>query len=76
MCFIVESDYQGQGRGSQLLRPVLRILDAERTPLYLETHKKINTEIYRHYGFRLVDTSRIPKTATLQYAMLQTPQKA
>ena len=74
MCFAVRRDMQGCGLGSQLIKPVLRILDDCRMPLYLETHKKINVRIYEKLGFALADTCLIPGTDTPQYAMLRFPK--
>ncbi len=71
MCLVVAPEKQGRGVGSRLIRPVLEILDKQCIPLYLETHKKINTRIYEHLGFSTVDISCIPGTATAQYAMLR-----
>ena len=71
MCFAVLPERQGRGVGSRLLRPVLRMADDRGVPLYLETHREINTQIYGHYGFDTVDISVIPGTAVKQYAMLR-----
>ena len=71
MCFVVKPEIQGLGLGSQLIKPVLSLLDERHIPLYLETHKEINTHIYEHLGFRVVDISTIPGTVTKQYGMLR-----
>ena len=71
MCFVVQPGLQGQGNGSRLIRPVLQALDARHVPLYLETHKAVNTRIYEHLGFHMADVSVIPGTETTQYAMLR-----
>ena len=70
MCFVVQPERQGQGIGSKLIRPVLRELNACRVPVYLETHRKSNTALYAHLGFRVADVSTIPGTTITQYAML------
>lgn len=51
--------------------PALQALDARHAPLYLETHKAVNTRIYEHLGFHMADISVIPGTETTQYAMLR-----
>ena len=71
MCFVVAPERQGRGVGSRLIRPVLAELDARHIPLYLETHKAVNVELYRHLGFRMADVSSIPGTNITQYAMLR-----
>ena len=75
MCFVVLPEMQGQGLGSGLIKPVLNILDSKNIPLYLETHKPRNTQIYEHLGFDMVDTSVIPGTDISQYAMLRRPRR-
>lgn len=71
MCFVVVPALQGQGVGSQLIRPTLEIFERNHIPLYLETHKAINVEIYKHYGFEIVDCNPIPKTGIMQYSMIK-----
>ena len=71
MCFAAVPDRQGKGADSRLIKPVLHILDEYRIPLYLETHKEINTHIYNHLGFDVVDVSSTLRTDTTQYAMLR-----
>ena len=71
MCLVVNPQQQSMGIGSKLLRPVLQILDEHHAPLYLETHKKLNTKIYQHFGFDTVDVSVIPGTNRAQYGMLR-----
>lgn len=73
MCFVVLPEMQGGGLGSSLIKPVLNVLDSQNIPLYLETHKVVNTEIYKHLGFNMVDVSVIPGTNISQYAMLREP---
>ena len=69
MCFVVAPKMQGQGVGSRLIRPVLEILEKNHMPLYLETHKAVNVEFYKHFGFETVGTSTIPGTQILQYSL-------
>ena len=71
MCFVVLPEKQGQGTGSRLMKPALHALDEHHISLYLETHKEINTHIYKHFGFDVVDISTIPGTGRTQYAMLR-----
>ena len=57
--------------GSRLIRPALDVLGSHGAPVYLETHKAVNTRIYAHLGFYTVDTCAIPGTGITQYAMLR-----
>lgn len=74
MCFVVAPEKQGQGIGSRLIRPALNALERDNIPLYLETHKAVNTDLYRHLGFEAVGSSRIPKTEIVQYSMIKKPR--
>lgn len=49
----------------------LAVLESHGAPVYLETHKAVNTRIYAHLGFHTVDTCAIPNTGITQYAMLR-----
>ena len=69
MCFAVAPQRQGQGMGSRLIRPVLDVLERDGAPLYLETHKAVNVDIYRHFGFDTVGVSKIPGTDIVQHSM-------
>lgn len=71
MCFAVSPQTQGQGVGSQLIRPALNVLKDRNIPLYLETHKTVNVDIYKHLGFETVETTTIPGTKIVQYSMMK-----
>ena len=45
---------QGQGRGRELLRPVLDRCDAEGLPVYLESSNPRNLAFYHRLGFEIV----------------------
>jgi GNAT superfamily N-acetyltransferase len=57
----VEPDRQGQGVGSQLIRPGLDLCDREGLPAYLETGKEANLAFYGRHGFHVLDEIRLPK---------------
>ena len=71
MRLVASPEVQGRGQGSRLLKPALECLRRAGVPLYLETHKPVNTQIYAHLGFRQADVSTIPGTRVAQYAMLK-----
>jgi ribosomal protein S18 acetylase RimI-like enzyme len=57
----VEPDRQGEGLGSQVIRPGLDLCDQERLPAYLETGKERNLAFYGRHGFEVVDRLDLPK---------------
>ena len=71
----VKPEYQNNGMSSKLLKPMFKYLDRIGQDCYLETHKEENVKIYEHYGFELLETSKIPKTEIVQYSMLRKAKK-
>lgn len=67
----VKPEFQRQGEISKLLNPIFKFLDRIGQDCYLETHKEENVKLYEHFGFELVETSKIPKTDFVQYSMLR-----
>jgi GNAT superfamily N-acetyltransferase len=57
----VDPDRQGQGIGSQLIRPGLDLCDRERLPAYLETGKEANLAFYGRHGFQVLERLDLPK---------------
>lgn len=55
-----DPDYQGQGIGSTLMRPVLERCDAEKMPAYLESSKAKNTPFYSKHGFEITNEDKLP----------------
>lgn len=69
--FAVDPAYQGKGYGSMLLKPMLAYLDRAGHDCYLETLKDTNVELYKHYGFELMESTPVPGTDMILYAMLR-----
>ncbi|NPD90246.1 MAG: GNAT family N-acetyltransferase [Asgard group archaeon] len=69
----VAPEYQSQGFGSKLMRSMLKRLDEEKLPCFLETQNKNNAEIYRHYGYKIIDFTTIPNTDLQHWSMLRNP---
>jgi GNAT superfamily N-acetyltransferase len=57
----VDPGRQGEGVGSQVIRPGLDLCDADRMPAYLETGKERNVAFYGRHGFAVVDRVDLPK---------------
>jgi GNAT superfamily N-acetyltransferase len=68
--FAVQPQFQGQGYGSRLLRPILNRLDETRTPCYLETQTTKNVSLYQHFDFKLVHETMFDKKVPF-YCMLR-----
>ncbi|MHA1952843.1 MAG: GNAT family N-acetyltransferase [Candidatus Heimdallarchaeaceae archaeon] len=69
----VDPDYQGKGYASRLMRSMLKRLDNEKLPCFLETQNENNVEIYKHYGFKIVGKAKIPKSDLEHWSMLRDP---
>ena len=70
----VDPVYQGQGFASKLMRPMLKQLDEEQLPAYLETQNLRNVEMYRHWGFELLREETMPNADLKLWLMLRQPQ--
>jgi GNAT superfamily N-acetyltransferase len=56
----VDPPLQGRGLGGTILQPMLRRVDAEGLPCYLETAKERNLPFYRRHGFEVVHDGCLP----------------
>lgn len=54
-----EPSRQGEGRGSEAMRPVLERCDADCVGAYLESSKERNVDFYARHGFRVVEEVRL-----------------
>lgn len=70
----VKPESQSKGYCSQLLKPMFEYFDRIGQDCYLETHLKNNVDLYKHFGFELIDTSYLPKSNIKQYSMLRKSQ--
>jgi ribosomal protein S18 acetylase RimI-like enzyme len=75
MALCVDTRYQGQGFASKLLKPMLSRIDSEQLPCYLETTEEIYVPLYRHFGFEVIESIRIPGTPIIFRAMLREARK-
>lgn len=69
--FGVSPEKQGSRVGSSIIKPVLKWVASQNVACYLETHKKVNVEIYKHLGFDLKSIDTLPNKKVEQYAMLK-----
>jgi ribosomal protein S18 acetylase RimI-like enzyme len=71
----VDPGQKRRGIGTALLQPMIAKADAEKLPIYLETHDERNVAYYQQTGFELVRTDRIPKYDLPIWCMLREPVK-
>jgi ribosomal protein S18 acetylase RimI-like enzyme len=71
----VDPKQQRQGVSTALLSAMLRRIDAEKLPVFLETQSAGNVEIYEKLGFVVVEKRAFPVTANVfNWGMLREPQ--
>lgn len=58
----VDPKYQGKGFASMLLKPMLRRIDKENLPIWLETNLERNVSFYQRFDFYILEEIIIPKT--------------
>jgi ribosomal protein S18 acetylase RimI-like enzyme len=52
---------QGEGLGSEMMRPVLEECDRDGVGAYLESSNERNLDFYGRHGFRVVEEHRLPR---------------
>ncbi len=67
----VEPAVKSQGIGSALMQPLLAQADAQKMPIYLETHDEKNVRYYQKHGFDLLHTACIPKYQLSIWCMMR-----
>ena len=71
----VGPNHQGKGFGQQLLSTTINRIDLERKPIYLETNKEKNVEIFKRFGFRILQKIIVPGTEIFHWSLLRNPIK-
>lgn len=67
----VRKDCQRQGIAAKILHPVLAYIEQRGQSCYLETHNPVNVDIYRKFGFELMEVGSVPGLHIQHYAMLK-----
>jgi len=67
----VEPEQQGKGFASGLIREMLKKIDEEALPCYLETELEENVPIYEHFGFQTLEEYDVPNTPLKMWLMLR-----
>jgi GNAT superfamily N-acetyltransferase len=68
-------EFQGQGLGGRLLKPMFAKADKEGILIYLETETETNRQIYSKYGFQTLKEGRAPGADFLFWEMVREPKK-
>lgn len=67
----VDPEKQGQGYGSKMLLPLLKLAEEKGQPCYTETHGEKNVAIYKKLGFQVVSEDLVPGTDIVQYSLIK-----
>jgi GNAT superfamily N-acetyltransferase len=67
----VDPKFQGKGYVSKLIRPMLKRLDNENLPIFLETNLEKNIAFYEHFDFRILEEIIIPNTNIVSWSMIR-----
>jgi len=70
----VDPTHKKQGVGTALLKPFTEKADADKLPIYLETHDEKNVDYYQRMDFHLVSTSKIPRSDVPIWCMVREPK--
>ena len=71
----VGPDNQGKGVGKQLLSTTINRIDPENKPNYLETNTEKNVELFKRFGFRILQKVIVPDTKIFHWSLLRNPIK-
>lgn len=72
-CIGVDPDHQGKGYGSKLIKPMLKRIEKEGYPVFLETNFEGNVGLYEHLGFELIDETKVLDAELINWAMVRKP---
>ncbi len=61
----VSQEFQGKGFGGKLVRAIIEKAETERKPIYLETQKEENVNLYEKYGFSAKKKIILPEPLNL-----------
>ena len=56
----VDPDHQGKGHAGAMMKPMLKRIDDEGLPCYLETEGEKNISMYQHFGFKHLEHISVP----------------
>ena len=69
----VKSEEQGKGYGGLLISSLLKKVESDELPIYVETNTEKSVSIYQKYGFEVLEHTIIPETPVPLWCMLRKP---
>ncbi|MHA2393551.1 MAG: GNAT family N-acetyltransferase [Promethearchaeota archaeon] len=70
----VKPEEQGKGYGGLLISTMLKKIESDRLPVYLETNTEKAVSIYQKFGFEILEHGIIPETDVPLWCMLRKPR--
>ena len=70
----VKPEEQGKGYGGLLISTMIKKIESDELPIYLETNTEKNVSIYQKYGFEILEYAIIPETDVPLWCMLRKPR--
>ena len=70
----VKPEEQGKGYGGLLISTMLKTIESEGLPIYVDTNTEKAMSIYQKYGFEIIEHGIIPETSIPLWCMLRQPR--
>ncbi|UCD00389.1 MAG: GNAT family N-acetyltransferase, partial [Promethearchaeota archaeon] len=67
----VKPEEQGKGFGGLLISTMLKTIESDELPIYVETNTEKSVLIYQKYGFEILEHGIIPETDVPLWCMLR-----
>ena len=71
----VDPSHQGKGYANKLIKPMLRRIDNENLPIYLETTLERNLSFFEYFDFEKLEEIIIPNTNIVHWSMIRVSEK-
>ena len=70
----IEPEEQGKGNGSLLISTMLKTIESDGLPVFVETNTEKAASIYQKHGFEILEYTIIPETDVPLWCMLRKPR--
>ncbi len=67
----VKPEEQGKGYGGLLIKTMLKTIESDELPVYVETNTEKSVSIYQKHGFEIIEHGIIPETDVPLWCMLR-----